>query len=312
MTIFMRSRRQFLQLSFAALLVSATKAVLSKADPSDPAAAPQPTPAPLAVTPARASASRRALLPLVLSSQAPPAASLTPALSQSQAPAVVPSAPAPSQAGQQIYLPLVQTSAPPLVGAPLLGPATGSAEQAIAWLSARAIDANADNVVKIVNDYQRIGEQVGLDWFLAIAQMAHETGSLTSWWSQAPRRNLAGIGVTGAWRPGLPDGSPGPAPGPAWAWSEQLGRWLAGVSFSTWGSDAVPAHLGRLLAYALPIGAGDAAQQSLIDHALSYRSLPASHRNSAPTILGLNGRWAVPGTEYGQRIMALAAAIRRL
>jgi hypothetical protein len=50
----------------------------------------------------------------------------------------------------------------------------------------------------------------------------------------------------------------------------------------------------------------------LIAQALSYRSLPATHRGSAPTILGLNGRWAVPGTEYGQRIMALAEAMRQL
>jgi hypothetical protein len=235
------------------------------------------------------------LLPLVLSSEAPTAAPIVPAA---------------SQAAQEIYLPLLQASAPPLVGAPLLGAATGSADQAIAWLSARAIYNN--DITRIVNTYQSIGDQVGLDWFLAIAQMAHETGSLTSWWSQPPRRNLAGIGVTGEWRPGLPDGTPGPAPGPAWAWRAELSRWLAGVSFPTWGSDAVPAHLGRLLAYALPEGMGDLAQQSLIARALSYRSLPASHRGSAPTIVGLNGRWAVPGTEYGQRIMALAEAMRRL
>jgi hypothetical protein len=234
---------------------------------------------------------------------------LLPLVQLSQAPVAVPFVPAASQASQQVYLPLIQTSAPPLIGAPLLGPASGSVEQAIAWLSARAIN---NDIPRIVNTYQRIGDQVGLDWFLAIAQMAHETGSLTSWWSQPPRRNLAGIGVTGAWRPGLPDGSPGPAPGPAWAWSAQLGRWLAGVSFPTWGSDAVPAHLGRLLAYALPVDQGNLAQEALIAQALSYRSLPASHRNSAPTILGLNGRWAVPGTEYGQRIMALAEAMRQL
>ncbi len=291
----MRSRRHFLQLSFAALLISAARAALSKADPPE---APAPVPTPRPVPTIAVSEQPRVLpqlLPLVLSSEAPTA---------------VPFAPAASQADQQIYLPLVQTSAPPLIGASLLGPASGSAEQAISWLSARAIYDN--DIVRIVNTYQLIGEQVGLDWFLAIAQMAHETGSLTSWWSQPPRRNLAGIGVTGVWRPGLPDGSPGPAPGPAWAWSAQLGRWLAGVSFPTWGSDAIPAHLGRLLAYTLPAGQGDLTQQSLIDKALGYRSLPASHRNSAPTILGLNGRWAVPGTEYGQRIMALADAMRQM
>ncbi|MEO7909682.1 MAG: hypothetical protein ABIV47_08545 [Roseiflexaceae bacterium] len=292
----MRTRRHFLQLSFAALLVSATRVVLSNADPSDAPPAPMPTPVPRPTFAAPTTLrTLPQLLPLVLSSEAPTA---------------VPFVPAASQAGQQIYLPLVQASAPALIGAPLLGPASGSAEQAIAWLSARAIYDN--DIARIVNTYQHIGEQVGLDWFLAIAQMAHETGSLTSWWSQPPRRNLAGIGVTGAWLPGLPDGSPGPAPGSAWAWSAQLGRWLAGVSFPTWGSDAVPAHLGRLLAYTLPAGQGDLTQQSLIAKALSYRSLPASHRNSAPTILGLTGRWAVPGTEYGQRIMALADSMRRL
>jgi hypothetical protein len=222
----------------------------------------------------------------------------------------VPVAAAAPQSNQQTYIPLLQTGVLPLGGAPLLGPASGSAEQAIAWLSARAID-NGD-VTKIVNNYQRIGELVGLDWFLALAQMAHETGSLTSWWSQPPRRNLAGLGVTGAWQAGLPDGSPGPAPGLAWAWNEQLGRWLAGVSFPTWASDAVPAHLGRLLAYALPADMGDLTQQSLIARAIGSRSLPASHRGVAPTVLGLNGRWAVPGTEYGQRIMALAEAMRQL
>jgi hypothetical protein len=218
-----------------------------------------------------------------------------------------------SQASLQLHLPLIRASAPPppLAGAPLLGLASGNAAQALAWLSARAVYADYD-VTRIVNAYQRIGDSVGLDWFLAIAQMAHETGSLTSWWSQAPRRNPAGIGVTGEWRPGLPDGSQGPPPGPAWAWSSTLGRWLAGVSFATWASDAVPAHLGRLLAYALPAGQGDSTQQALIDQALGYRSLPASHRGVAPTILGLNGRWAVPGTEYGQRIMLLADAMRRL
>ena len=292
----MRSRRQFLQLSFAVLLVSAARAVLSNAEPPHvlPPPTPVPTPQPTSAASETPRVPRQALLPLLLSSEAPMA---------------VPVVPAVLQADQQIYIPLLQASSP-MIGAPLLGSASGSAEPAIAWLAARAT-YTSDDVVKIVSFYERLGEEVGIDWFLGLAQMAHETGSLSSWWSQRPRRNPAGIGVTGAWRAGLPDGTPGPAPGPAWAWSEPLGRWLEGVSFPTWASDAVPAHLGRLLAYALPAGQGDPAQQALIAKALGYRSLPASHRGSAPTILGLNGRWAVPGTQYGQRIMALAEAMRQ-
>jgi hypothetical protein len=291
-----------MRLSCVALLASAARALYTQAEPpgAAPAQAPAPAPLPAASDHAgRSVAARQVLLPLAVASQAPTAAPLALAV---------------PQAGQQIHLPLIRAGAPPPpppAGAPLLGPASGSAAQALAWLSARSVFAD-DDVIRIVNNYQRIGDSAGLDWFLAIAQMAHETGSLTSWWSQAPRRNLAGIGVTGAWRPGLPDGSQGPPPGPAWAWSSALGRWLEGVSFATWASDAVPAHLGRLLAYALPADQGSATQQALISQALSYRSLPASHRNVAPTILGLNGRWAVPGTEYGQRIMLLADAMRRM
>ena len=285
-----------MQLSFAALLASAARAVFIRAEPPDAPLAPRPEPAPIAAPESPPYAARQVLLPLALASEAP---------------VMAPAAPAALQAGPEIYVPLIQASAPPPIGAPLLGPASGSAEQAIAWLSARAL-YTSDDVITIVHIYLRAGESVGLDWFLALAQMAHETGSLTSWWSQRPRRNPAGIGVTGAWRAGLPDGTPGPAPGPAWAWNPILNRWLEGVSFATWASDAVPAHLGRLLAYALPAGQGDAAQQALIAKALSYRSLPASHRGIAPTILGLNGRWAVPGTDYGQRIMLLAEAMRRL
>jgi hypothetical protein len=298
----MRSRRHFVQLSVAALLASAARAIYTQAEPPDAAPPQTSAPTPPGITDAAAppAAARQVLLPLALASQAP-----------TSAPAAL-VAGAVSQAGQQIHVPLIRAGgAPPQQpGAPLLGPASGSAAQAIAWLSARSVYADYD-VNRIVSTYQRIGDSVGLDWFLAIAQMAHETGSLTSWWSQAPRRNPAGIGVTGEWRPGLPDGSQGPPPGPAWAWSSPLGRWLAGVSFATWASDAIPAHLGRLLAYALPSGQGDPAQRALVDQALGYRSLPASHRGVAPTILGLNGRWAVPGTEYGQRIMLLAEAMRR-
>src|SRR5215207_762015 len=111
----MQSRRRFLQLSFATLLLSAAKAVLSNGEPLDVVPAPVPTPT---SPPQVARAIQQVRLPLVLLNEAPLAATFVPAS---------------SLASQQVYLPLLQDKAPALIGAPLLGPASGSAEQAIAW-----------------------------------------------------------------------------------------------------------------------------------------------------------------------------------
>jgi hypothetical protein len=187
---------------------------------------------------------------------------------------------------------------------PLLGQPSGTSDQAHSWLATRATGYTSDDIAIIVEAYRQLGAVVELDWFLAFAQMAHETGHLTSWWSQRPRRNPAGIGVTGATKPGTPE-SP---PGTNWAWDGSL--WREGISFPTWIDHAIPAHLGRLLAYALTDAQASPAQHELITFALKYRPLPASYRGSAPTIIGLNGRWAVPGTTYGQSIVGLLQRMR--
>jgi hypothetical protein len=178
------------------------------------------------------------------------------------------------------------------------------AKQATDWLAARAAGYTPHDITAIVATYTDIGGGAGVDWFLALAQLAHETGSLTSWWSQRPRRNPAGIGVTGRVQPGAPDAPPGPG----WTWDGA--QWREGLSFTTWEDDAIPAHLGRLLAYALTDAQASPSQRTLIDRALGYRPLPDAYRGVAPTITGLNGRWAVPGTGYGQSIAALAQRMR--
>ena len=71
-----------------------------------------------------------------------------------------------------------------------------------------------DDCAAIVGAYQQQGDAVGMDWFLALAQMSVETGALTSWWSLRPQRNPAGIGVTGQVQAGTPD----QPPGPGWTW----------------------------------------------------------------------------------------------
>ena len=137
------------------------------------------------------------------------------------------------------------------------------------------------NVGYIVGRDFDVSVRAGVDPLVVIAQLSHETGHLSSYWSQRPRRNPAGIGVTGA-------------PG-------------AGVSFPRW-SDSVDAHVGRLLAYALPKGAGTAEQKRLIARALSWRPLPDSYRGSARTISGLQGRWATDRS-YAAKLARVGDAI---
>ncbi len=158
-----------------------------------------------------------------------------------------------------------------------------------------------DVEVIILPAYWTICQRAGVDPIIAIAQMCHETGepsdapgrarALWSYWSQRPRRNPAGIGVTG---------TPG-----------------AGVSFASWAPDpmhpervsGIEAHVGRLLAYAVLPAQQTAAQAALVQKALSVRSLPSRYWGVAPTLHGLERKWA-PGDNYANRIAEIANAIR--
>lgn len=158
----------------------------------------------------------------------------------------------------------------------------------------------------ILKAYWETCGEVDVDPVLAIAQMAHETGALTSWWSQRPRRNPAGIGVTGETRPGY---APQPLPYDVWHMDVAEQLWRRGNVFREWFPEAIRAHVGRLLAYALPPDTGTDAQQAMIDEALAVRPLKPEYRGSAPTLSGLEGTWAVPGRTYAD---ALAKWANRL
>jgi hypothetical protein len=123
--------------------------------------------------------------------------------------------------------------------------------------------------------------RVRVDPLLAISQMVLETANLTSHWSQRPRRNPAGIGVTGA--PGL------------------------GISFPSW-SKAVRTHVGRLLAYARPREAGGDEQRTLIEEAFMWRPLPDDRRGVAATLSGLAGTWAAD-PQFANKISRIANEI---
>jgi Mannosyl-glycoprotein endo-beta-N-acetylglucosaminidase len=139
-----------------------------------------------------------------------------------------------------------------------------------------------DDVRVIVRDYYKTAKAVGLDPLLVVAQMVLETGGLTSFWSQRPRRNPAGIGVTG---------EPG-----------------AGLSFPSW-KIAVRAHTGRLLAYSLASGSENQRQIQLIEEALDFRPLPQRFRGVAPRLEGLAGTWAAD-PQYAVKLARVANEIR--
>jgi N-acetylmuramoyl-L-alanine amidase len=163
----------------------------------------------------------------------------------------------------------------------LLARPRGSADQVNAYLQARPHGAySAAEVKAIAGDYFTIGGPLGLDPLIAASQMIEETAHLSSFWSQPPRHNMAGIGVTG--EPGK------------------------GVSFPS-AHVGIRAQLGRLLAYALKPGTETPGQRSLIEEALNFRPLPSDRRGVAPTLGGLAGpkRWAVD-PQYADKIARIA------
>lgn len=162
---------------------------------------------------------------------------------------------------------------------PLMARPRGNVAQVTAYLLARKHGAySRAEVEAIAADYFAVAGPLGLDPLVAASQMIEETAHLTSFWSQPPRHNFAGIGITGT--PGV------------------------GLSFPS-AQEGVRAQLGRLLAYALKAGTETAGQRSLIKEALSFRPLPSDRRGIAPTLGGLAGHWAAD-PQYAVKIAAVA------
>lgn len=138
--------------------------------------------------------------------------------------------------------------------------------------------------------YLRIGEEYGVRGDLAFCQAAKETryflfgGEVQPW-----QNNYCGLYATGAPRTGDEDLN-GADPSQVWFMPG-----VHGAIFAT-PKAGVEAHIQHLYAYAtkskLPAG------KALVDPRYTLVS-----RGIAPTWLGLNARWAVPGTTYGQSII---------
>lgn len=209
--------------------------------------------------------------------------------------------------GAQIRADLMTPIARPPVITPdtaLLAPPRASQAQCVAYLTRRPTgEYTPYDVASIVRSYYAYA--AGLDPVLALAQMIHETGALSSALSQRkdrdgrPLRNPAGIGVTGELSTTPHDG---------YVWNADIHKYSKALGFTSWELSA-KSHIGRLLAYALSVNTGTLAQQTLISNALAQRPLPATYRGIAPALRGLNGHWAVPGTFYADKIAEIMTAI---
>jgi hypothetical protein len=135
----------------------------------------------------------------------------------------------------------------------------------------------------IVHLYESVATSAGINWLLAFAQALHETGSFSSYWSQPPRRNPAGLGVTG--EPGK------------------------GLVFATW-EEAINAHIGHLLCYALRDSDMNEIQLALSNKSPRKHLIAAPQRGSVKRLIDLNGKWA-PGNNYGQAIGSIADSMAK-
>ena len=198
--------------------------------------------------------------------------------------------------GEVVYTPVVKApepkpvnppvvTSPPVVEPPkpepvpeapkvaIMGKAQASAEQmAQLLLSKNPAPKIGISALKFAELFLAEGAQEGVKGDIAFCQAMHETGWLKFGGQVLPEQhNYAGIGAT----------NNSPVGKGAWFDSEQLG---------------IRAQIQHLKAYA----SKDALTLECVDPRFNLVT-----RGIAPAWTDLNGRWAVPGTTYGQSILAI-------
>ncbi len=170
---------------------------------------------------------------------------------------------------------------------PLLGPASGRPEQAVAYIRAQlpAGSEYAGDVESIMGNYWQLAPPVGLDPFLLAAHCILETDALRAYWAGRPRRNPANLGV--------PDPS----------------NHETGLSFPSW-TAAVPAHLGYVLALVLRDDQATAAQQAMLAQYPLLAQVPAEQRGVGGTVGAFARAWS-RDPAYANTLVSTANAVRQ-
>lgn len=182
----------------------------------------------------------------------------------------------------------------------LLSSPSAKPSQCVDYILSHAHGEYTSHDIKNVIVYSYFTYSSGVDPVMLISQMIHETGNLTSWWADRPRRNPAGIGVTGRTRDTrLATGK----------WVLKDGIWHEGNSYNDW-MMGIWCHVGRVLCYRFTQSGGNAGQRHFMDMAHKDRPFPDKYRGKFNYWENLNGRWAVPGTSYAQSIIRIATEIK--
>lgn len=164
-------------------------------------------------------------------------------------------------------------------GTPVMGDIQVGVGQAVEFVRGRAAAADYpwDTIETIIDTVYRVAEDDGVRPDLALGLMLKETGFFGYGGDvKADQWNFGGIGATGG-VPGL-----------------RFPTILAGVR----------AVIRRMRMYAVN-------DPAAYDVAVLGRPLPTSHWGQYPHIEDFNGVWAVPGTGYGQSIIAMVEKMKQ-
>lgn len=172
-----------------------------------------------------------------------------------------------------------QPPPPANTGTPVMGDSQVSVGQAVEFVRGRAAAADYpwDTIKTIIETVYTVAQDEGVRPDLALGLMLKETGFFAYGGDVKPDQwNFGGIGATGG-IPGL-----------------RFPTILAGVS----------AVIRRMRMYAVN-------DPSAYDVAVLGRALPTSHWGKYPHIEDFGGVWAVPGTGYGQSIVAMVELMKQ-
>jgi len=162
------------------------------------------------------------------------------------------------------------------------------------------VQYNAIDWRNILLAYDDVCKKGNIDPYIAVAQMLKETDWLRSWWSARPRRNPAGIGVTGE------TSLEKPAQIKEWSLKND-GIWIKGYSFPSWEVSAA-AHIGHLLSY-IYVDEALTNEQRLLT-AIDPRRNKITTRGEVKTLKDLDNKWTTT-QGYGRSIATLANAIKQ-